>query len=163
MIQICDDIYDIIYIHVYRWVNARKTLLTHWSYVFLALTLRYDIYISKNEYLPLAIRNYVHFLAFMMKAAFLIGYSAATDANFIICPWYTPANTQRNKHEIVMSKRRFNVIITCLLRLWVTHQGRIHLTRYFWWAHTEQLGDWHMYCKGPLLLAWINFNPTMDK
>ena len=27
----------------YRWVSARKTLLTHWSYVFLVLTHRYGI------------------------------------------------------------------------------------------------------------------------
>ena len=27
-----------------------------------------------------------------------------------------PANTQRNKHVIITSKRRFDVLITCLLR-----------------------------------------------
>ena len=32
-------------------------------------------------------------------------------------PDYCPANTQRNKHVIIMPKHRFDIIITCLLRL----------------------------------------------
>ena len=36
-----------------------------------------------------------------------------------------PANTQRNKHVIITSKQRFDVIITCLLRLCL--QGGRHI------------------------------------
>ena len=40
-----DSFYSLVHLHhiLFRWVNARKTLLTHWSYVFLALTYWFGI------------------------------------------------------------------------------------------------------------------------
>ena len=41
-----------------------------------------------------------------------------------------PANTQRNKHVIITSKRRFDVIITCLLRC--VFAGQYHYIEICW-------------------------------
>ena len=75
--------------------------------------------------------------------------------------------TQRNKHVIITSKRRFDAIITCLLRF--VFAGRLSagmfLTIPLWicFFHTFCGYRWFYVMFVHLLLTWINFNPSMDK
>ena len=45
----------------------------------------------------------------------------------VVPKWSIPVNTKRNKHAIIMTKRRFYVIITCSLHC--VFAGMLYLTR----------------------------------